>query len=457
MTDPTIIDTDAREAMDEAPPERTTVETTAAVEIAHPQRPQHVGARTIAGTALAVVPNDHELATLAQMAVTIAGAKTAPRALQGNPNDAFLVMLTARDVGVGLTTAVREFHVIDGKVTLSPKVKLAMVHQQGVGDVYPHQGPRQVLQPDGTYATRLCPCGLDDPPNNDQRATWHAERKDQPGILHGSTFTLEMAARVSAKEGGRTITLAEKSTWKQYPQRMLSWRALGYLLDDVFPEVGTGLYSPDEMGAVTDEDGVPLIDVVGQADPVRGTAAPRGHNQPPPPPASDEDRDEIRGRIDALAAHDTEARAALLGLWTTEREDGSPALPPLNRLLASQVSKARAMVASIETRAKAGEWGPWAAESPGDASEDDPGTDGADDAPEAGSDDQGVDSGDDERVALITAEVIEEVKALDGGGVDPQLILRSLPTSGRLDTRRHRLATAMVAERLAGETPPAEA
>lgn len=49
---------------------------------------------------------------------------------------------------------------------------------------------------------------------------------------------------------------------------MLSWRALGYLLDEAVPEVGTGLYSPDELGAVTDEEGSPVIDVteVGQVD-----------------------------------------------------------------------------------------------------------------------------------------------------------------------------------------------
>lgn len=444
---PEVIDADATESMDEAPPERTT-QRLEQLPVRADTRPSHVGARVIAGTDLGVVPAPNELAQLAQMAVTIAASLTAPKALQGNPNDAFMVLLTARDVGVALTTAIREFHVIDGKVTLSPKVKLAMVKQQGIGRVYPHQAPRQIITDAGEVVIWLCPCGHDGPANGDDAATWHAERNDEPGILHSSTFTMAMAARVKARENRKDITLAEKSTWRQYPQRMLSWRALGYLLDDVFPEVGTGLYNPDEMGAVTDEDGVPLIDVVGGADPVRGTRAPRGHNQPPPPEASDEQRAALRARIDALAAHNPEARAALLTLWTAEREDGSPALPALNKLLASQVTRAEAMVASIEQRVDRGEWAPVEpAAVDADGAEGADGSDGHGDAPDDETDAPGDQP---EAPRSIEAQAIAEVQAMDDR---PALVAalreRDLAVSGNTDTLRHRLAKAMIAERQA--------
>lgn len=441
---------DATEVLEGGQPELVTQPV--AIEQHRPNlRPQHVGAHTIAGTDLPVVPASHELDMLAQLAVTISAAATAPQALRNNVNDAFMVLLTARDVGVGLTTAVREFHVIDGKVTLSPKVKNAMVKQQGHGRTFPHQGPRQM--PDGT--TKLCPCGSDAGPNDDERATWHGERNDEPGILHTSTFTMAMAAKVRAKESGRNITLAEKSTWQQYPQRMLSWRALGYLLDDVFPEVGTGLYSPDELGAVTDEDGVPVIDVVGSANPVRGTSAPRGHNAPPPPPeplASDADRQALQARIDVLGQLPA-ARSALVALWTEPRSDDSPEpkLPKLDMLLAKQVKIADAMVAHIEQRARGGEWGPWptsddtaqpADEQPADEQATEPAP--PSDPPAADEPAAAEPPADD--TALLVQRVIAEVQSLDPEALDDNLERRGLSTTGRLDTRRHRLATAMITE-----------
>lgn len=421
-------------------------EVATAVELAPVAPAQAMSTRMVVGTDLPVVPAANEIDALAQFAVTLAGSGTAPRALQGKPNDCFMVLLTARDLGVALTTAVREFHVIDGKVTLSPKVKLAMVRQQGHGKVYPHQAPRMVVV-DGELREQRCPCGTDDPANDDQRATWHAERADEPGILHTSTFTMAMAARVPAKENQRAITLAEKSTWRAFPQRMLSWRSLGYLLDDVFSEVGTGLYSPDELGAVTDEDGVPVIDVVGRAEPVRGTTAPRGHNQPPPPPepvATAEQLAPLRERIAALSVLPA-ARDALVALWTRPRSDDSsdPTLPPIQHLKVKQVKIAEAMVASIEQRAKAGEWGTIEPETPQDdeppatTSGDEP---AADDATVAPDDDQpGPDA--------VTAVVIAEVKSMEPETVDEQLANRKLDTAGRLDTRRRRLAEAMIAER----------
>lgn len=315
------------------------------------------GARLVAGTDTTVVPLPNELDTLAQMAVTLSAAAAVPNALRGKPNDVFLILLTARDTGVALTTAMREFHVIDGKVTLSPKVKLAMVRQQGQGKVYPHQAPRTVTVR-GKDKVQLCACGSDAPANGDTEATWHAERADEPGILHTSTFTMAMAERVKAKENGQNITLAQKSTWRQYPQRMLSWRALGYLLDDVFSEVGTGLYSPDEMGAVTDEDGNAIIDVVGSAQPLPGTKAPQGHNRTRPegpPPADPAVLDELRERIGRLS---DPAKAALRELWDRRDDDGRHLTPPLQHLAANQVVKAKAMIDSVEARQKSGEWGP---------------------------------------------------------------------------------------------------
>ncbi len=275
--------------------------------------------------AVPAFPGYQEMQGMAAMAVTLSAAAAVPGAMRGKPNDVFLVLLTGRELGIPPTTAIRECHVIDGKVTISPKVKLAMVRQSGLGRVWP------------------------DASNDAEKATWHAERADQRGTTFSSTFTMDDARRTSGKNA-----LVGKDNWKNYPQRMLSWRALGYLLDDVFSEVGTGLYSPDELGAMTDEDGR-VIDV-GQVDPLPGTAAPRSHNAAPPePPASAEDLADIAKRVQAITAVPG-ARAALLELWSKPKENGSPTLPAPGDLLARHVRVARAMLEAVEKRMAKGEW-----------------------------------------------------------------------------------------------------
>lgn len=246
---------------------------------------------------LPVIPAEHEMNGLAAMANTLAYADAVPKALRRKPNDVFLVLLTARDTGVALTTAMREFHVIEGTVTLSPKVKLAMVRASGAGRIWPA------------------------PANDANGATWYAVRADQPDHTVESTFTWEDAqlaglvdSRCSPKahwkQGNQSCMC--KDNWKRYPQRMVSWRAAGYLLDDVFPEVATGLYSPDELGAITNADGEPIE--VSAVEPLQGMKSgsrPTG----PEPAASDEDRAEIASRIQALT---DEARGLLVAWWKDE-------------------------------------------------------------------------------------------------------------------------------------------
>lgn len=289
----------------------------------------------IPGVDVPIIPDHREMQGMASMAVTLAGANAVPAALRDKPNDVFQILLTARDLGVAVTTGMREFHVIEGKVTLSPKVKMAMVNERGRREGW-------AIWPD--------------PDNNAEVATWYATRADRPGLTFSSTFTMDEAKNVKVKANQ---TLDQKDNWQNYPKRMLSWRALGYLLDDVFPEVGTGLYSPDEMGAMTDEDGQ-VIDVQ-VADPLPGTKAPRNHG---PREADPGDQSLAEADADAhtelgrrLAAITGEAREALVALWTKHNDEGRPALPTFATLRVRDLVKAKAMVDSIERQLAAGKFG----------------------------------------------------------------------------------------------------
>lgn len=282
-----------------------------------------------AGAGLDVIPGVAELRGLAAMAVTLSAANAMPAHLRGKPNDVFLILLTGRELGLAPAASIRSLYVVNGQVTLPPKVRKGLVTRRGLGRVWP------------------------DPANNAESATWHCTRADE-GHQQTYSFTFNKADAERAKDGSKTLW--KKYTDQGYPQRLLSWRALGYLLDDVFSEVGVGLYAPDEVGAYVDEEGTPIIDVA-STDPFPGHAGPRGAGGAAEPPAlADEaDRAGLLRRIHALPA---EGKLALTELWKAPRE-GTEAMAKLTDLPARQLGRARAMVTSIEGRAKRGEWGDW--------------------------------------------------------------------------------------------------
>lgn len=263
-------------------------------------------------------PSALEMRDLAAVAVTLSHAALVPKALQGRPNDVYLVLLTARDLGVALTTALREFHPIDGKVTVSPKVKLAMVKEQGRDKGW-HVWRCDVRN----ERCKASGCASYDP---HEESTWHAIRD---GETHSSTVTMSDAVAAG---------LTGKDNWKKYPQRMLSWRALGWLLDDTFPEVGTGLYQADELGAITDEDGRP-IDVI-DVPAYTGMAG----SDPEMPQA---DREALLARAKALPEA---ALPEFAETWRTWR------LPKIEVMRESHRKAGEALVAKFEQYVEAGKY-----------------------------------------------------------------------------------------------------
>lgn len=274
--------------------------------------------RTIPGTTTSLVPLRDEFAGLVQMAREIAGSELAPVALRGKPHNVFLVLLTARDLGVAMTTALATFNVIEGKITLNPKVRLAMVRQQRLGKVWP------------------------DPDNNADQATWYAERADQPGLRFKASWNIGMARGIKqtlwVKDGNQRKavdgTLADKDNWKHYPQRMVSWRALGYLLDDAFPEVGCGLYSPDELGAVTDEQGEPIT--VDSVESLLDTKPRQGTREDPEP-----NPDQLAAIKVTIGQLSPSQRTWLLEQWKAKGRD---TLPPMDQLRQRHLVMVEALV-----------------------------------------------------------------------------------------------------------------
>jgi hypothetical protein len=319
----------------------------------------------IPATDMRIIPPEDEMRMLFQMALVLSAAAAVPAALRQKPNDVFLVLLTARDLGISLTTAVRECHVIDGKVTVSPKLKKAMVAERGLGNLWPGRWCRAGH---GAFSGAACTfpvadgrCGDEGHPNDEKAAAWYGERHDQPGRIIGYEFTMAEALEIKIKGNDR---LAGKDNWKNYPKRMLSWRALGALLDDLFSEVGTGLYAPDELGAVTDEDGVPLdiIDVEmprGMTEP--GVMRNARRKDEPPDLIPDDEREALIARRAALPEG---CKDELRAKWNEKDEAGIARIGRLDLAPARVAILADALLKSFEARAKKGEWGSWPAPTP---------------------------------------------------------------------------------------------
>lgn len=320
---------------------------------------------------MSLVPVRDELKGLTELAVTLAIAENTPKDLKGRPAAVLAVFLTGRELGIPPMTALRNLHVIDGKVTVNPKVRAAMVRREGLGKLWPHQGPREVTCPgvgradhdeDCTMCAgsdrviRLCECGSDRPDNDADVCTWHAKRADDEFVIYSATYTMAMATNAK---------LSGKDNWKNYPDRMLSWRALGYLLDDAFPEIGTGLYSPDELGAITDEEGEPIIDVnsteilTEKAAKGRAQRSGAGQDKPPAdPPAAPDTIATFKTRIEKIKRYEG-ADIVLGNLWLGNRPTGDSGerLPKVEDLLYRQCRTAAAVLDMVEKRIAKGEFG----------------------------------------------------------------------------------------------------
>lgn len=286
------------------------------------------------------VPSGDEVRQLASLAVIATAAGNVPKPLRGKPNDAFMVMLEGRALGMAPTTALRMLHVIDGTVTVPPKVKLALIRQRGLGEVWPEPG------------------------NNATGATWHARRD---GRVTSYTFTWADAQAAGLIEWGcdpgqhrrgtKGYSCTCKDNWRSYGARMVSWRALGYLLDDVFPDVGTGLYAADELGAVTDEDGNPL-DVTSWETPAGLTRPAAAVPAAPVPMADDATVAGLWLRVQRLMVLAGDEVPVLKGWW---KDAGHPPLEP-GRLPERLVQVVGARLTMHERKVDAAELERWEGE-----------------------------------------------------------------------------------------------
>ena len=131
-----------------------------------------------------------------------------------SPEQALVIAMAGRDLGFSYTQALRAFHVLKGKPTLSADGMVAAVLARGICEYF---RPLEVTE---------------------TSATWETRRAGNEPVRY--TFTMADAERAGIVS----------DMYRKHPKRMLSARCKAYLARDVYPEVLMGLITDDEAAEI---------------------------------------------------------------------------------------------------------------------------------------------------------------------------------------------------------------
>lgn len=150
---------------------------------------------------------------LGPTALVAAASSLAPDALRGKPQDALIVLMAGRELGLQPMQSMRMLRVIKGNVTMAADATVALVRRSG-----------------DCVEWRLVE-------STAQRATYTTRRKGdtEPTTL---TWTIEQAQRAGLTGG---------TGWRSYPEAMLRARCAAALARIVYPDLVAGIYDPDEL------------------------------------------------------------------------------------------------------------------------------------------------------------------------------------------------------------------
>ncbi len=143
-----------------------------------------------------------------------------------NEEQAVAIMVKGYELGLGMSASFELIQVVEGKPTLIPRGALALAYQSGLIE-------------------RLKITEIKDQSGAPYGCTVEGKRKG--GMEYSITYTMDDARRADL--------VRTKSGWEKYPANMLKWRAIGFWIDTVLPDVQGGMKRADEMGAMVDEKG----------------------------------------------------------------------------------------------------------------------------------------------------------------------------------------------------------
>lgn len=170
-----------------------------------------------------------------------------------SPEDAFVRIAMGLELGMTPTAALRNIHSIKGRPVIDAAAMVGLCLAK----------PGICVRFECTETT-------------DESATWTAQRVGQRPIT--LSFTLAQA---------KGANLLGKETWRSFPAAMLRARAASALARIVFPDLMSGIYTPEELDGLREERPAPTEPA--PAEPARARAsrkAPPPTAEPAPEPAT---------------------------------------------------------------------------------------------------------------------------------------------------------------------------
>lgn len=153
----------------------------------------------------------------------LAESNLLPKQYFKQPANLLWAISYGQTLGVDPMTAVQSIHVINGKPTASADLIAGLVRRAG-------------------HKLRIT--------GDDRKAVAQIIRADDPDFTFEVVWTIERA---------QAAKLTSKDTWKQFPAAMLKARAITEVARAACSEILQGtIYTPEEMGAVVDQDGNPV-------------------------------------------------------------------------------------------------------------------------------------------------------------------------------------------------------
>ncbi|MGC0427646.1 hypothetical protein RKD32_004001 [Streptomyces sp. SAI-195] len=257
-----------------------------------------------------------------QFCESLANTPLLPDVYRKQPASVLWAMEYGRALGLDVVTTITTIHVIKGKPTQSADLMLGRARSAG-------------------HRVRI--------KSDRERCVVRVQRADDPDDESEVEWTLDDAvtAGLCTLRDGRPYARDDKNRpqpWERFPRAMLRARAIAEAIRIACPEVLHGaIYTPEELGAVVDQEGQPVI--VERADApqmTEATVVQSTPNTPPPAPPSE--------RRDFLAeAQAAETADSVRALWQEAKAAGAPT-DYLDQLAA--IGRERAAQAQADTLAE---------------------------------------------------------------------------------------------------------
>lgn len=171
-----------------------------------------MNALTQQGAGFALQPGSLQEAM--QMAEMLSGSQMVPKNYQSKPQDTLVAMMMGSELGLNPIQSLQNIAVVNGRPSIYGDALLALVMN------HPAFGGHEESFDDATM-TATC-------------TVWRKGEQKKHSVSY------------SKADAEQASLWGKQGPWKQYPKRMLMWRARGYSLRDKFADALGGLITVEE-------------------------------------------------------------------------------------------------------------------------------------------------------------------------------------------------------------------